>query len=36
MRTKLPNGCLAKSRLDPTRATEAKDGVTPAMTGLSQ
>jgi hypothetical protein len=36
MKTKLPNGCLAESRLAPTRATEAKDGVTPAMTGLSQ
>jgi hypothetical protein len=36
MRTKLPNGCLAKSRLAPTGATEAKDGVTPATTGLSQ
>jgi hypothetical protein len=33
MKTKLPNGCLAKSRLAPTGATEAKDGVT---TGLSQ
>jgi hypothetical protein len=36
MKTKLPNGCLAKSRLAPTGATEAKDGMTPAMTGLSQ
>jgi hypothetical protein len=36
MKTKLPNGCLAESRLDPTRVTEAKDGVTPATTGLSQ
>jgi hypothetical protein len=36
MRTKFPNGCLAKSRLAPTGATEAKDGVTPATTGLSQ
>jgi hypothetical protein len=36
MKTKLPNGCLAESRLAPTRATEAKDGVTPATTGLSQ
>jgi hypothetical protein len=36
MRTKLPNGCPAKSRLAPTGATEAKDGVTPATTGLSQ
>jgi hypothetical protein len=35
-RTKLPNGCLAKSRLVPTGATEAKDGMTPATTGLSQ
>jgi hypothetical protein len=26
MKTKLPNGCLAESRLAPTRATEAKDG----------
>jgi hypothetical protein len=29
MKTKLPNGCLAKSRSAPTGATEAKDGVTP-------
>jgi hypothetical protein len=36
MKTKLPNDCLAKSRLAPTGATEAKDGMTPAMTGLSQ
>jgi hypothetical protein len=36
MKTKLPNGCLAKSRLAPTGATEAKDGMTPATTGLSQ
>jgi hypothetical protein len=36
MRTKLPNGCLAKSRLAPIGAIEAKDGVTPATTGLSQ
>jgi hypothetical protein len=26
MKTKLPNGCLAKSRLAPTRATGALDG----------
>jgi hypothetical protein len=26
MKTKPPNGCLAESRLAPTRATEAKDG----------
>jgi hypothetical protein len=36
MKTKLPNGCLAESRLAPTRATEAEDGVTPATTGLIQ
>jgi hypothetical protein len=36
MKTKLPNGCLAKSRLVPTGATEAKDGMMPATTGLSQ
>jgi hypothetical protein len=36
MKTKLPNGCLAKSRLAPTGATEAKDGMAPATTGLSQ
>jgi hypothetical protein len=36
MKTKLPNGCLAKSRLAPIGATEAKDGMTPATTGLSQ
>jgi hypothetical protein len=36
MKTKLPNACLAKSRLAPTGATEAKDGMTPATTGLSQ
>jgi hypothetical protein len=36
MKTKLSNGCLAKSRLVPTGATEAKDGMTPATTGLSQ
>jgi hypothetical protein len=36
MKTKLPNGCLAKSRTAPTGATEAKDGMTPATTGLSQ
>jgi hypothetical protein len=36
MRTKLPNGCLAKSRLAPTGAIEAKDGLMPATTGLSQ
>jgi hypothetical protein len=36
MKTKLPNGCLAKSRLAPTGATEAKDGVTLTMIGLSQ
>jgi hypothetical protein len=26
MKTKFPNGCLAKSRLAPTRAAGAKDG----------
>jgi hypothetical protein len=26
MKTKLPNGCLAKSRLAPTRAAGAQDG----------
>jgi hypothetical protein len=36
MKTKLPNGCLAESRTAPTGATEAKDGMTPATTGLSQ
>jgi hypothetical protein len=36
MKTKLPNGYLAESRSVPTGATEAKDGVTPAMTGHSQ
>jgi hypothetical protein len=36
MKTKLPNGCLAESRLAPAGATEAKDGVMPATTGLSQ
>jgi hypothetical protein len=36
MKTKLPNGCLAKSRLALTGATEAKDGMMPAMIGLSQ
>jgi hypothetical protein len=36
MKTKLPNGCLAKSRLAPIGATEAKDGMTPATIGLSQ
>jgi hypothetical protein len=36
MRTKFPNGSLAKSRLAPTGATEAKDGVTLATTGHSQ
>jgi hypothetical protein len=36
MKTKLPNGCPAESRLAPTRATEAKNGMTPATTGLSQ
>jgi hypothetical protein len=36
MKTKLPNGCLAKSRLAPTGSTEAKDRMTPATTGLSQ
>jgi hypothetical protein len=36
MKTKLPNGCLAESRSAPTGATEAKDGMTPATTGLSQ
>jgi hypothetical protein len=36
MKTKLPNGCLAESRLAPTGATKAKDGVTTAMIGLSQ
>jgi hypothetical protein len=35
MKTKLPNGCLAKSRMAPTGATEAKDGMTSATTGLS-
>jgi hypothetical protein len=36
MKTKLPNGCLAKSRLALIGATEAKDGMTPATIGLSQ
>jgi hypothetical protein len=36
MKTKLPNGCLAESRMASTGATEAKDGMTPATTGLSQ
>jgi hypothetical protein len=36
MKIKLPNSCLAKSKLAPTGATEAKGGMTPAMTGLSQ
>jgi hypothetical protein len=36
MKTKLPNGCLAKSRSALTGATEAKDRMTPATTGLSQ
>jgi hypothetical protein len=36
MKTNLPNGCLAKSRLAPTGATEAKDGMTLTTTGLSQ
>jgi hypothetical protein len=36
MKTKLPNGCLAESRSAPTGATGAKDGMTPATTGLSQ
>jgi hypothetical protein len=36
MKTKLPNGCLAESRSAPTGATEAKDGITAATTGLSQ
>jgi hypothetical protein len=36
MKAKLPNGCLAESRLAPTSATEAKDRVTTATTGLSQ
>jgi hypothetical protein len=36
MKTKLPNDCLAESRSAPTGATEAKDGMTPATTGLSQ
>jgi hypothetical protein len=36
MKTKLPNGCLAESRLASTGATEAKDRVTTATTGLSQ
>jgi hypothetical protein len=36
MKTKLPNGCLAKCRLAPTRAAGAKDGMTPATTSLSQ
>jgi hypothetical protein len=26
MKTKLPNGCLAKSRMSPTRAVGAQDG----------
>jgi hypothetical protein len=32
IKTKLPNGCLAESRLAPTGATEAKDGVTTTTT----
>jgi hypothetical protein len=36
MKTKLSNGCLAESRSAPIGATEAKDGMTPATTGLSQ
>jgi hypothetical protein len=36
MKTKLPNGCLAESRMAPTGATEAKDRMTPATTDLSQ
>jgi hypothetical protein len=36
MKTKLPNSCLAESRLAPTGAIEAKDGMTPATTDLSQ
>jgi hypothetical protein len=36
MKTKPPNGCLAESRSAPTGATEAKDGMTPATTGLNQ
>jgi hypothetical protein len=36
MKTKLPNSCLAESRLASTKAIEAKDGVTPATTSLSQ
>jgi hypothetical protein len=36
MKTKLPNGCLAKSSSAPTGATEAKDGMMPTTTGLSQ
>jgi hypothetical protein len=35
-KTKLPNGCLAKSRLASRGATEAKDGMTLATTGLGQ
>jgi hypothetical protein len=34
MKIKLPNGRLAKSRSAPIGATEAKDGMTPATTGL--
>jgi hypothetical protein len=36
MKTKPPNSCLAEIGLAPTGATEAKDGVTTATTGLSQ
>jgi hypothetical protein len=36
MKTKFPNGCLAESRSAPIGATEAKDRMTPAMTGLCQ
>jgi hypothetical protein len=36
MKTKPPNGRLAESRTAPIGATEAKDGMTLAMTGLSQ
>jgi hypothetical protein len=36
IKTKLPNGCLAESKSAPTGATEAKDGMTPATTSLSQ
>jgi hypothetical protein len=36
MKTKLPNGCLAKSRMAPSGAIEAKDGMMPTTTSLSQ